>query len=52
MSFAPSEGLEKNYGKIRALNGLDLEAKEATVLGLLGRTVRARLPRFASSPRS
>src|SRR5215210_6973843 len=31
-----AEGLMKNYGKTRALNGLDLEAKEGTVLGLLG----------------
>src|SRR5918997_4456221 len=31
-----AEGLKKNYGKTRALNGLDLEAKEGTVLGLLG----------------
>src|SRR5215217_5022898 len=31
-----AEGLKKNYGKTRALNRLDLEAKEGTVLGLLG----------------
>ncbi len=31
-----AEGLKKNYGKTRALNGLDLKAKEGTVLGLLG----------------
>jgi ABC-2 type transport system ATP-binding protein len=29
-------GLEKNYGETRALNGLDLEAEEGTVLSLLG----------------
>ena len=31
-----AEGLEKSYGKTRALNGLNLEAEEGTVLGLLG----------------
>src|SRR5213079_2585287 len=31
-----AEGLQKAYGKTRALAGLDLEAEEGTVLGLLG----------------
>jgi ABC-2 type transport system ATP-binding protein len=31
-----AEGLEKNYGKTRALAGLDLSAEEGSVLGLLG----------------
>jgi ABC-2 type transport system ATP-binding protein len=31
-----AEGLEKSYGKTRALDGLDLSAEEGTVLGLLG----------------
>ena len=31
-----AEGLEKSYGKNRALRGLDLAAEEGTVLGLLG----------------
>jgi ABC-type multidrug transport system ATPase subunit len=31
-----AEGLEKSYGKTRALQSLDLEVEEGTVLGLLG----------------
>src|SRR3712207_4762739 len=31
-----AEGLEKSYGKTRALGGLDLRVEEGTVLGLLG----------------
>ncbi len=31
-----AEGLEKSYGKTRALAGLDLSVEEGTVLGLLG----------------
>src|ERR1700739_1374044 len=31
-----AEGLEKNYGKTRALAGLDLAAEEGSVLGVLG----------------
>ncbi|MFD3758128.1 ATP-binding cassette domain-containing protein [Streptomyces sp. NPDC058622] len=31
-----SEGLEKNYGEVRALRGLDLAVREGTVCGLLG----------------
>jgi ABC-2 type transport system ATP-binding protein len=31
-----AEGLVKTYGKVTALNGLDLEIPEGTVLGLLG----------------
>ena len=31
-----AEGLEKSYGKTRALDGLDLSVEEGTVLGLLG----------------
>ncbi|MDD9382133.1 ATP-binding cassette domain-containing protein [Streptomyces sp. ZAF1911] len=31
-----SEGLEKNYGEVRALRGLDLAVPEGTVCGLLG----------------
>jgi ABC-2 type transport system ATP-binding protein len=31
-----AEGLEKSYGKTRALDGLDLQVEEGTVLGLLG----------------
>ncbi|GHI84592.1 daunorubicin resistance protein DrrA family ABC transporter ATP-binding protein [Streptomyces xanthophaeus] len=31
-----SEGLEKNYGAVRALRGLDLAVPEGTVCGLLG----------------
>ncbi|MFF8600335.1 ATP-binding cassette domain-containing protein [Streptomyces sp. NPDC015232] len=32
-----SEGLEKRYGEVRALRGLDLAVPEGTVCGLLGR---------------
>jgi len=31
-----AEGLEKSYGKTRALDGLDLSVEEGTVLGMLG----------------
>jgi len=31
-----AEGLEKSYGETRALDGLDLEVEQGTVLGLLG----------------
>lgn len=31
-----AEGLVKNYGEVRALDGLDLSVPEGTVLGLLG----------------
>jgi ABC-2 type transport system ATP-binding protein len=31
-----AEGIEKSYGKTRALDGLDLSVEEGTVLGLLG----------------
>ena len=31
-----AEGLEKSYGKTRALDGLDLKVEEGTILGLLG----------------
>lgn len=31
-----AEGLVKHYGKVRALDGVDLEVPEGTVLGLLG----------------
>ena len=31
-----AEGLEKSYGKVRALAGIDLHAPQGTVLGLLG----------------
>jgi len=31
-----AEGLEKSYGKTRALDGLDLSVEEGTVLGVLG----------------
>ena len=31
-----AEGLQKSYGKTRALDGLDLSVEEGTVLGLLG----------------
>src|SRR4051794_2872844 len=31
-----AEGLEKSYGKVRALRGVDLRAEQGTVLGLLG----------------
>ena len=31
-----AEGLVKTYGKLRALDGLDLQVPEATVLALLG----------------
>src|SRR5579875_2181648 len=31
-----AEGLEKQYGKTRALAGLDLSAEEGSVLGVLG----------------
>ncbi|MEU7280571.1 ATP-binding cassette domain-containing protein [Streptomyces sp. NPDC045431] len=32
-----SEGLEKRYGEVRALRGLDLAVREGTVCGVLGR---------------
>ena len=31
-----AEGLVKNFGKVRALDGVDLEVPTGTVLGLLG----------------
>ena len=31
-----AEGLEKSYGKVRALDGIDLNVPQGTVLGLLG----------------
>jgi ABC-2 type transport system ATP-binding protein len=31
-----AEGLEKSYGRVRALDGLDITVEEGTVLGLLG----------------
>ena len=31
-----AEGIQKSYGKTRALDGLDLSVEEGTVLGLLG----------------
>src|SRR5664279_5022426 len=31
-----AEGLVKHYGKVRALDGVDLRVEEGTVLGLLG----------------
>jgi ABC-2 type transport system ATP-binding protein len=31
-----AEGLRKSFGKIRALDGLDLHAEEGTILGVLG----------------
>ena len=31
-----AEGLTKHYGKIHALNGIDLQVEPGTVLGLLG----------------
>ena len=31
-----AEGLVKTYGTVRALDGLDLDVPEGTVLGLLG----------------
>ena len=31
-----ASGLVKRYGEVRALDGLDLEVAEGTVLGLLG----------------
>ncbi len=31
-----AEGLRKSYGKVRALDGLDLRVEEGTVLGVLG----------------
>ena len=31
-----ASGLVKHFGDVRALDGVDLEAREATVLGLLG----------------
>jgi ABC-2 type transport system ATP-binding protein len=39
MSHSPAilaEGLQKSYGKTRALTGIDLAAQEGSVLGLLG----------------
>ena len=31
-----AEGLVKDFGKVRALDGIDLEVVEGSVLGLLG----------------
>ena len=31
-----AEGLVKNFGDVRALDGVDLEVEEGSVLGLLG----------------
>src|SRR5205809_7978608 len=31
-----AEGLVKNYGRVRALDGLDLQVKEGSLLALLG----------------
>jgi len=50
MSDTPAieaEGLIKNYGKTRALNGLDLAVAPGSVYGLLGPNGAARPPRFA-----
>ena len=36
MPTISAQGLVKTYGKVRALDGLDLEVEQGTVLGLLG----------------
>ena len=38
MPTISAQGLVKTYGKVRALDGLDLEVEQGTVLGLLGPT--------------
>lgn len=48
--FAPIEirGLTKNFGAVRALDGLDLTVREGEVHGFLGPTAPASRPRSAS----
>src|SRR3954468_13184171 len=36
MAAIEAEGLRKVYGEVRALDGVDLDVAEGTVLGLLG----------------
>ena len=36
MSIVSSEGLKKSYGKVKALEGIDMEVKEGEILGVLG----------------
>jgi hypothetical protein len=41
-SAIEAEGLVKVFGQVRALDSIDLVAREATVFGLLGPTAPAR----------
>lgn len=46
-----AEGLKKRFGRVHALDGIDLEAEQGTVLGLLGPNGPARRRPCASSRR-
>ncbi len=43
-------GLVKHYGSTKALDGVDLDVREGTVLGVLGPNGEARPPSYAASP--
>lgn len=44
-------GLVKHYGETKALDGVDLDVREGTVLGCSAPMERARPPSYAASPR-
>jgi ABC-type multidrug transport system ATPase subunit len=44
-------GLVKSFGKVRALDGIDLVVQKGTVLGVLGPNGAGKTRRSASSPR-
>lgn len=43
-------GLVKHYGSTKALDGVDLDVREGTVLGVLGPNGAARRPSYGSCP--
>jgi ABC-2 type transport system ATP-binding protein len=45
------EGLEKSYGSVRALCGVDFSARTGSVLGLLGPNGAGKTPPSGSWPR-
>ena len=45
-----AEGLRKAFGKTQALDGVDLAAREGTVLGVLGPNGAGRPPRCGCWP--